>query len=545
MHGMGAQTMAYDAFISYSHATDGKFAPALQRALKSLAKPWYRMRALSVFRDETDLSAVPDLTAAIRGALAGSRFFVYLASPGAAQSRWVGEEIETWKRRNLPQHLLITLTEGEIAWKAASRDFDWEKSTALHPNLKGVFTQEPLWVDFRWAKSDTTLSSRDPRFQRATAMLAAPMHGKTLDELVGEDVKQHRRRQWLIGFTIGTLALLLVLFIGATVIATRSNTNLRSKLTLVDTVLPFFRVDQAEEDTGHLPAWRKLKFYLRDNLLLSTRNETWVKGVPERLALRNDCANPRLADYGGRLDCPKHPSDFDADGLRSDIPGLSAIASTLVDAIKSGRARSLLNESSGMEYFPEEGAPEADAEDDAYQELIVQTDILLPHRLWKSLPQALRSERRSNHFEYSQSFSIWRRTIKGTAVGSELIVIQLSHNGYCGSGGCDNPTLGFLRVGAEYALVFAEMTWDEIALYDAGSGNMPQIFSVRTKQSGIADQYRTISRLLFDTDCICYRAYLTGNVRSREYGFDQRLPSRLNGTKSRAEFKPISYSRLN
>lgn len=538
--------MAYDAFISYSHATDGKFAPALQRALKSLARPWYRMRALTVFRDETDLSAVPDLTAAIRGALASSRYFVYLASPSAAQSRWVGEEIKTWRHRNLPHSLLIALTEGEIAWNTAARDFDWESSSALHPNLKGVFTQEPLWVDFRWAKSETALSSRDPRFQRATAMLAAPMHGKTLDELVGEDVKQHRRRQWLIGFTISTLALLLVLFIGATVVATRSNTNLRSKLTLVDTVLPFFRVEpsQPEKDLGHFPAWRKLKFDLRDTLLMSARTETWVKGGLERLALRSDCINPRFADYGGRLDCPKHPNDFDADGLRSDIPGLSAIASTLVDAIKSGRARSHLYESSGVESFPEKDDPETDAEDDAYRELIVQTDILLPNRLWKSLPQALRGERRSDHFEYSQSFSIWRQPIKGTAVSSELIVIQLSHNGYCGSGGCENPSFGFLRVGREYALVFAETMWDDIAIYDAGPGNMPQIFFIRVKQSGSSDQYRTIIRSLFDSNCVCYRTYLTGKVRSREYGFDQRLPSRLADTKSRAKLEYVSPSRL-
>ena len=30
--------MAFDAFISYSHAADGKLAPALQRGLQQLAK---------------------------------------------------------------------------------------------------------------------------------------------------------------------------------------------------------------------------------------------------------------------------------------------------------------------------------------------------------------------------------------------------------------------------------------------------------------------------------------------------------------------------
>jgi hypothetical protein len=51
----------YAAFISYSHALDRKLAPALQRAIETFAKPWYRMRALRVFRDETNLSVAPDL----------------------------------------------------------------------------------------------------------------------------------------------------------------------------------------------------------------------------------------------------------------------------------------------------------------------------------------------------------------------------------------------------------------------------------------------------------------------------------------------------
>jgi hypothetical protein len=52
--GNGAQP-GYDAFISYSHAVDGKLAPSLQTALQRFAKPWYRLRAMRVFRDQTIL----------------------------------------------------------------------------------------------------------------------------------------------------------------------------------------------------------------------------------------------------------------------------------------------------------------------------------------------------------------------------------------------------------------------------------------------------------------------------------------------------------
>lgn len=55
----------YNAFISYSHAADGEVAPALQHALHRLARPWYRLRALHVFRDQTNLAVNPDLWSGI------------------------------------------------------------------------------------------------------------------------------------------------------------------------------------------------------------------------------------------------------------------------------------------------------------------------------------------------------------------------------------------------------------------------------------------------------------------------------------------------
>jgi hypothetical protein len=51
----------YDAFISYSHAKDKPIAAGLQSVVQKLGKPWYRRRALRVFRDDTSLSATPHL----------------------------------------------------------------------------------------------------------------------------------------------------------------------------------------------------------------------------------------------------------------------------------------------------------------------------------------------------------------------------------------------------------------------------------------------------------------------------------------------------
>ena len=61
-------SLSYDAFISYSHAKDKAIATALQGVVQKLGKPWYRRRALRVFRDDTSLSATPHLWPAIERA---------------------------------------------------------------------------------------------------------------------------------------------------------------------------------------------------------------------------------------------------------------------------------------------------------------------------------------------------------------------------------------------------------------------------------------------------------------------------------------------
>ena len=73
--------LVYDGFISYSHAADDLLAPRLQAGLQRFAKPWWKRRALRIFRDESSLSANPHLWASITHALDRSGWFVLLLSP--------------------------------------------------------------------------------------------------------------------------------------------------------------------------------------------------------------------------------------------------------------------------------------------------------------------------------------------------------------------------------------------------------------------------------------------------------------------------------
>src|SRR5262249_48936552 len=100
-----------------------------------------------------------------------------------------------------------------------ARDFDWQVSDALPPNLQGVFSDEPLWIDARWARHQTQFSHKDPRFQDAVADLAAPLHGPAKDDLVGGDVRQHRSTMRLARGAIATLMALALALAGATAVA--------------------------------------------------------------------------------------------------------------------------------------------------------------------------------------------------------------------------------------------------------------------------------------------------------------------------------------
>ncbi|MFI5495220.1 TIR domain-containing protein [Actinoplanes sp. NPDC051859] len=213
--------MRFDGFISYSHAADGRLAPAVQRGLHRLAKPWHRRRALWIFRDQTGLSVTPALWSAIQEALDGSRHFVLLASPAAARSPWVNREIDHWLATKSADRILPVVTEGHWRWDAAQGDFT-EDSTAVPDQLRGVFAEEPLFLDLRWARDDQHLTLQHSRFRDAIAQLAAPMHGISKDDLEGEDVRQHRRTRRLRSGAVAALALLTAVALLSSTLAVRN-----------------------------------------------------------------------------------------------------------------------------------------------------------------------------------------------------------------------------------------------------------------------------------------------------------------------------------
>lgn len=213
-----AVSLRYHGFLSYSHAADGRLAPALQSALQRFARPWYRVRALLLFRDRTGLSVSPSLWPSIRDALDRSDHFILLASTQAAESRWVRQELDHWldHREHAFDHLFIVLTEGELIWSEKNARFDPVATTALPPRLLDAVHREPHWIDLRWARDRDNLSLSYPEFQDAVATIAATLHGVSKEEISSEESRQHRRT---VASAWSAAVLLLALLITANVFA--------------------------------------------------------------------------------------------------------------------------------------------------------------------------------------------------------------------------------------------------------------------------------------------------------------------------------------
>src|ERR1043166_7996358 len=194
----------YDAFVSYSHAKDKPVAAALQSVVQTLGKPWYRRRALRIFRDDTSLSATPGLWPTIEQALDQSRFLILLASPEATASHWVSKELSHWLDRKGVETLLIAVTAGELSWDDVRGDF--RRNDVLPPVLAGRFPAEPKWVDLRRYRDGA--DPRDGRFIEAGADFAAAIHGIPKEDLLSQELRQQRRALRLAWSAAGSLMIL-------------------------------------------------------------------------------------------------------------------------------------------------------------------------------------------------------------------------------------------------------------------------------------------------------------------------------------------------
>lgn len=172
----------YSAFVSYNRA-DVAFVRRLHRRLESYRLPSAVAAACNlrggrlrpIFRDRDELTAAPDLSEAVREALAESDFLIVICSPAAAASKWVAWEIEAFRKRHGDQPILAALIAGD-------------SQTAFPVPLlrrRRSHGQQPLAADFRRHGDGARLG---------LLKLVAPLAGARLDDLIHRD-GQRRMRQ--------------------------------------------------------------------------------------------------------------------------------------------------------------------------------------------------------------------------------------------------------------------------------------------------------------------------------------------------------------
>lgn len=203
---MGGQNGSahYWAFISYSH-NDEAWGRWLHRALETYRVPRNLVgkqtgagviprRLMPIFRDRDELPSSAELAATINAALSQSRFQIVICSPHAASSRWVNEEIKTFKQLGREHRVLALIVDGAPnASEAAGSGLAECFPRALRYRLDergeiGARKAEVVAADAR--------KGRDGR-DNAKLKIIAGLLGVGFDELKQRE-RTRRRWQWVL-----------------------------------------------------------------------------------------------------------------------------------------------------------------------------------------------------------------------------------------------------------------------------------------------------------------------------------------------------------
>lgn len=201
MNEPGHAAFRYRAFLSYSHH-DRRRARWLHRALENYRIPQGLTeprsgetrpeRLAPVFRDRDELPSSANLSDAVHRALEESEALIVLCSPAAARSRWVNQEIETFRKLGRSTRIFCFVIAGEPN--------SGDDRECLPPALRqrggpaeaaaGAF--EPLAADAR---------RQGDGKRRAKLKLIAGLLGVGFDELNRRQLQREHRRMATMAFS--------------------------------------------------------------------------------------------------------------------------------------------------------------------------------------------------------------------------------------------------------------------------------------------------------------------------------------------------------
>src|SRR5512139_2052881 len=209
------QEFKYRAFISYSHA-DEEWAKWLHKSLETYRVPKHLVgretefgavpeRLMPVFRDRDELATATSLGEILTRALQDSACQLVICSKKSAKSRWVNEEIKTFKRLGKSHRIFAVIVDGEPHSSANPATADEEcfpPALIFQMGEDGQLTDiptEPIAADVRPGKD----SRLDVKLK-----LVAGMLGVGLDELKQREVqRRHRQMMMLVTASIAGMAI--------------------------------------------------------------------------------------------------------------------------------------------------------------------------------------------------------------------------------------------------------------------------------------------------------------------------------------------------
>ena len=210
-----ADSCRYQAYISYSHK-DEKWATWLHKALESyrvprrlvgrkLARGTIPKRIAPIFRDREELPTAADLGKVVNRALRESTNLIVICSPNAAGSRWVNEEILTFKRLGRTDRIFCFIVDGEPNAtdkpELGLREC-FPEGLRFHLSTDDSLTDQPT--------EPMAADARDGKDRKADAKLKliAGIIGVGFDELKHRD--QHRRQHRMIAVTAMALSIMVL-----------------------------------------------------------------------------------------------------------------------------------------------------------------------------------------------------------------------------------------------------------------------------------------------------------------------------------------------
>ena len=196
----------YKAFISYSHS-DEKWATWLHRSLENYKVPKpivgnetamgeIPARLAPVFRDRDELPSATNLGELLTQSLADSGTQIVICSPAAAKSRWVNEEILTYKRLGRSNRIFCLIVGGE-PW--ASDKPGQEEQECFPPALRFEMGDDSQLSDLRAEPIAADARLEGDGKANAKLKLISGMLGVGFDALKQREA--HRRHQRMLVFT--------------------------------------------------------------------------------------------------------------------------------------------------------------------------------------------------------------------------------------------------------------------------------------------------------------------------------------------------------